>query len=162
LIVANHQSTLDVPFVGSLVGVFPHLWLAKKEVFEWPVFRFVAFRLAVPIDISSLQKAMRSLLKSVQVLNRYKAHGIIFPEGARYTDGNIHDFYGGFAILARRTERPVIPVRIFNLNRVYPPGSFIVHSHPVRMVIGKPMTIQEGESDEAFKDRVRQWFLEQR
>jgi len=104
---------------------------------------------------------MRSLLNAVQALEKYRAHAIIFPEGGRHTDGEIHKFFGGFALLARKTGRPVIPVRIFNLNKVYPAGAFLAYRYPIYVVIGKPMYLYEGENDEAFKNRVYQWFIEQ-
>lgn len=163
IIASNHQSSLDIPLVGSLVGDFPHIWLAWVALYRrWFPLGFLFRRLSVPIDPSSLQKAMKSLLRAVQTVQKYHAHAIIFPEGGRHTDGKVHKFFGGFVLLAKKTGRPVVPVRIFNLNKVYPPGSFVAYRYPVYVVIGKPMYMQEGESDEAFKDRVYQWFVEQK
>jgi len=162
IIAANHQSALDVPLVGSLMGSFPHIWLAWIALYKWVSIGWLIRLLSVPIDTSSLQKAMRSLLNAVQTLQKYHAHGIIFPEGARHTDGKIHKFFGGFVLLAKKTGRPVVPVRIFNLNKVYPAGSFLAYRYPIYVVIGKPMCLQEDESDEAFKERVYQWFVEQK
>ena len=162
IIAANHQSSMDIPIVGSLVGNFPHIWLAWIALYKRFPLGLLYRRLSIPIDPSSLQKAMRSLLRVVQTVQKYHAHAIIFPEGGRYTDGNVHEFFGGFVLLAKKTGRPVVPVRIFNLNKVYPPGSFLAYRYPVYVVVGKPMYRQEDESDEAFKDRVYQWFLEQK
>lgn len=162
IIASNHQSSLDIPLVGSLVGSFPHIWLAWIALYKWFALGLLIRRLSVPIDVSSLQKAVSSLRRAVNTVEKYHAHAIIFPEGQRHTDGNIHKFFGGFVALARKTGRPVVPVRIFNLEKVYPPGSFLAYRYPVYVVIGKPMHMQEVESDEAFKDRVYQWFIEQR
>jgi len=63
--------------------------------------------------------------------------------------------------MAKKTGRPVVPVRIFNANKVYPPHSFFVYWHPVTIVVGKPMYINERESDDEFKDRVHEWFTKQ-
>jgi 1-acyl-sn-glycerol-3-phosphate acyltransferase len=161
IIASNHQSALDIPLVGSLAGGCPHIWLAWVALYRRFPLGLLVRRLSVPIDVSSLQKAMRSLLNAVQALEKYRAHAIIFPEGGRHTDGEIHKFFGGFALLARKTGRPVIPVRIFNLNKVYPTGAFLAYRYPITVVIGKPMYLQEGESDEVFKNRVYQWFIEQ-
>jgi len=87
---------------------------------------------------------------------------MIFPEGGRYTDGTVHDFYGGFVILAKKTGRPVVPVRIFGVHKVYPPDTFWVQKYPITVVVGKPFVYQEGDTDQAFKDRVYQWFIEQK
>ncbi|TET06550.1 1-acyl-sn-glycerol-3-phosphate acyltransferase [Candidatus Dependentiae bacterium] len=161
IIVANHQSVLDVPLVGVLVGGFPHIWLAWVALYKWFALGLLIRRLSIPIDVSSLQKAVSSLRKAVDTLQKYKAHAMVFPEGQRNTDGKVHEFFSGFVLLARKTGRPVIPVRIFNINKVYPPGSFLAYWYPIYVVVGKPMYLQEGESDEVFKNRVYQWFLEQ-
>lgn len=161
IIAANHQSSIDIPLIGSLLKGFPHIWLAKKELFASPLFRFILSRAAVSIDIDTPQKAMRSLVTTLNTIKDKPVDALIFPEGGRYTDGSVHDFYGGFVILARKTGRPVVPVRIFNLGAVYPPGSFFAYPQPITVIVGKPIKMREGESDEAFKQRVYQWFVEQ-
>ncbi len=162
IIVANHQSLLDIPLVGSLMKGYPHIWLAWSALYNWFLLGLLIARLSIPINVSSLQKTVKSLRRAVSTMQKYCAHAIIFPEGQRYTDGDIHNFFGGFVTLARKTSRPVVPVRIFNLNKVYPPGSFLAYCYPVYVVVGKPMSIADGEDDESFKKRVRQWFVEQK
>src|SRR5436190_24106702 len=29
IIAANHQSSLDIPLIGSLLGIHPHIWIAR-------------------------------------------------------------------------------------------------------------------------------------
>ena len=161
IIAANHQSALDVPLVGVLVKSAPHIWLAWSELFERPFHYFMLSRIALPLDVASPLKAMRSLAYALSVICDNKMHAIIFPEGSRFVDGQVHDFFAGFVILAKKTNRPVVPVRIFNVNKVCPPRSLFVHRYPITVVVGEPMFMKEDESDEAFKDRVHQWFLEQ-
>ena len=50
---------------------------------------------------------------------------------------------------------------IAGANKVYPPDTFLVHYYPVKVVVGKPFVLQENETDEEFKQRVYQWFLDQ-
>ena len=161
IIAANHQSTLDIPLVGILVKSAPHIWLAWSEIFERPFHYFLLSRIALSLDTASPLKAMRSLVNILSVVCDNDMHAIIFPEGGRFTDGQVHDFFSGFVMLAKKTGRPVVPVRIFNVQKVYPPRSFFAHWYPITVVVGKPMYMQENEPDELFKDRVRQWFLEQ-
>jgi len=161
IIVANHQSSLDIPLVGSLLNTFPHVWLAKKELFSEPLYGWIISRISVPIDVETPQKAMRSLVRALTLVRDKKMHAIIFPEGGRYIDGKIHDFFSGFVILAKKTGRPVVPVCIFNACTAYPPGAFLARWCPIKVVVGKPMHLEENESDEAFKDRVHAWFIEQ-
>jgi 1-acyl-sn-glycerol-3-phosphate acyltransferase len=161
IVVANHQSSLDIPLIGAVVGYYPHIWLAKQELLESPFFRLFLPRVAVMVDVSTPLKAMRSLVQALLLIEGKKRHAILFPEGSRYIDGEIHDFYLGFVILAKKTNRPVIPMRIFNVNKVYPPDTFWAQNYPITVVVGKPMMMHEGETDQAFCDRVRQWFIEQ-
>src|SRR5262249_21216179 len=121
IIVANHQSALDIPLIAVLVKGHPHIWLAKEELLSSPILRFILPRMAVLIDMSSPQKGLRSIIQTINLLNGKNRHAIIFPEGTRYTDGAVHEFFGGFVLLAKKTGRPVVPVRIFNVNKAYPP-----------------------------------------
>ena len=159
--VANHASSLDIPALGSLVNGKPHLWLAMQWLTNFWIFRLFLPRTAVLVDMSTPHSGVRSLIKIIQLAKEHAMNIMIFPEGQRYTDGKVHDFYGGFALLAKKTAFPVVPVRIFNLEKVYPPNTFWVHYHPVKIVIGKPMYMQQDETDEAFKERVHQWFVSQ-
>ena len=162
IFVANHQSTMDIPLLGSLVNGFPHVWLAKAELMRTPILNVIMPRIAISVDMSSPQRAVRSLKEAVDAVKGKRRHVMIFPEGGRYTDGDVHKFYSGFVILAKQLDRPVVPVRIFGVDKVYPPGSFWIKSHPITIVVGEPMRIQEGEDDDTFKKRVHQWFIDQK
>lgn len=161
IFVANHSSSLDIPLLGSLIGMHSHVWLAMSWLTNFFAFRYFLPRTAVLVDMSSPQKGVRSLIKTINLVKEHAMHVMIFPEGRRYTDGNVHDFYGGFAILAKKTGLPVVPVRIYNLEKVYPPENFWMHRHPVNVVIGEAMHMREDESDQEFKERVHEWFLQQ-
>lgn len=161
IIAANHQSALDIPLVGILAKSTPHIWLAWSELFERPFHYFLLSRVALPLDVTSPLKAMRSFARALSIVCENNMHAIIFPEGSRFTDGNVHDFFAGFVMLAKKTGRPVVPVRIFGVNKVYPPRSCFVYRYPITVVVGEPMYMEKDETDEAFKDRVHQWFLEQ-
>lgn len=162
VIVANHQSSMDIPLVGKALHRHPHIWLAKSELLESPILRYILPRVAVIVDMSTPQKGVRSLIQTINILNGTNCHAIIFPEGTRRTDGQVHDFFGGFVILAKKTGRPVIPMRIFGVNKAYPPDTFIVNYVPIKVVIGPKFVYHEGDTDEAFKERVYNWFLEQK
>jgi len=162
IIVANHQSALDIPIVGSLLGADPQIWLATTFLKQSLIFRTVLPKFVVWVDMSTPLKGVRSLVKVIKTVKETDQHIVIFPEGARFVDEKVHDFFAGFAILARKTGRPVVPVRLFNLYKVYPPNIFWIHRHPVRVVIGKPFYVKEGESNEHFRDRVHSWFVEQK
>ena len=158
---ANHQSSLDIPLAGVLAQSDPHLWLARSELMDSIILRFLLPRFAVVVDVNEPHRAMRALVRVIQLVRDTNQHIMIFPEGQRHHDDNVHDFFPGFVILAKKTGRAVVPVRIFYANRVYPVGTFWVRWHPIVIRIGKPMVMREDEKDEEFKNRVHQWFIQQ-
>jgi 1-acyl-sn-glycerol-3-phosphate acyltransferase len=160
IFIGNHQSSLDIPLMGALSGHVPHIWLAKEELMDSILVRFVIPLIAVLVDMKSAQKAMLSLRKIIMLVNRYHANVMLFPEGGRYTDDKIHDFFSGFVVLARTMQRPVVPVCIVGVNKVYPPDSLLVYYHPITVVIGEPFVLGTDEKEEDFKKRVQQWFVE--
>jgi len=158
---ANHQSSLDIPLIGVLSKGVPHVWLAKEELMDSIFIKFIVPLVSVLVDVSSPRNAMLSLRKILGVVNNQHRNLIIFPEGARYTDGKIHDFFGGFVVLAKKIGRPVVPVCILGVDKAYPPETFWVQWHPITVIVGKPFVYEENDTDELFKNRVYQWFVDQ-
>ena len=157
----NHQSSLDIPLMGILSKGVPHIWLAKQELMDSVFIRFIVPLIAVLVDVTSPKKAMASLRKIISLANNHCRNLMIFPEGARYTDDKVHEFFGGFVMIAKKTGRPVIPVYINGVNKVYPPESILVYWYPITVTVGEPFVLQQDESDEHFKQRVYNWFVEQ-
>ncbi len=158
---ANHQSALDVPLVGYLLHGKPHLWLARHELLQWKFLGWVLPRLAVVVDTTSREKAMRSMINLMRLVEGTDIDVMIFPEGRRFSDGKVHKFYGGFVTLSKMLKRPVVPVYISGANKVYPLDTFWVKYHAIKVVVGKPFVMEKDETDEAFKERVHKWFVEQ-
>ena len=161
IFVANHQSAIDAPLLGTLARGRPHIWLARHELMQWGLLKWVLPRLAMVVEVTSRQKAMSSLLRLVRLVKGTDIDIMIFPEGARYSDDKVHKFYGGFVMLAKLLKRPVVPVGIVGVNKVYPPDTVWVYKHPVQIITGEPLELQDNETDDEFKDRVHQWFVDQ-
>ena len=157
---ANHQSSLDIPLIGKLAGWTPQAWLATTYLLQSPLLRFWVPRIAVMVDTETPFKAMRSLLDIIKLVEDKNCHVMIFPEGERFFDDQVHEFFGGFAILAKKLKRPVVPVCIMGANKVYPRGAFWVNWQEIRVVVGKPFYYHDEDTDEIFKQRVYQWFVD--
>jgi len=161
IIAGNHQSSLDIPIMGSLINRHPHVWMATSDLLKTYLQRLFV-KAAIIVDVQTPMKAMRSLLEAIKVVSENKKlHLMIFPEGGRFADGKVHDFFAGFAILARKTGMPVVPVRIFDVNKAYPPKKFLIRRVPITVVVGKPLFINDDETDNDFRDRVYVWFAQQ-
>lgn len=156
---ANHQSSIDIPLLGILPKTNARVWLMWDELAKYPIFGYVASRMNVLINPTSPLKAARSLFKAVTLSTKMEHLDImIFPEGGRFTDGQTHAFFAGFAMLALKTMRPVVPVMIKNSAAVCFPHTAWIHYAPITVIIGKPMKMQEDETEQAFSDRVHAWF----
>jgi len=157
---ANHQSSLDIPVLGSLTRGRVHLWLMWHELTKYPVFGFVARRMNIMVNTTTSLRAARSLYNAVELSMGNGRDLMIFPEGARHTDGKVHDFFAGFAMLAKKTGRPVVPVMIKNTSVVCAPKTVWINYAPIIVHIGRPFTFQASETDEQFSSRVHAWFAE--
>lgn len=160
IFVSNHLSALDIPYVGSIIGNEPHVWLFLKKYMYVPIFGFIAQRMNVVVDLSNRRALMRAVKEAIILGKEHKRHIVIFPEGGRSRNDKIGSFFLGFAIIAQKTNLPVVPIRLYNLDKVFPPGALLIRDYPVAIIIGKPMTLKEGETQQAFADRVRAWIQE--
>lgn len=160
IFVANHESALDIPVLGSLMDRHPHIWFVLDRFARTPFLGSIVRRLFISVDQDCSMKSSRALIQGIRLVENNKLHVLIFPEGGRFTDGKIHDFFQGFAILAKKTRQPVVPVMLYNLGKILPPQSFVAHYYPIKVVIGKPFVFQETETAEAFTQRVQHWFNE--
>lgn len=160
LVVANHQSSFDIPLIGYAMQGRPHVWLALKDLLKSFIFWLILPRVAVLVDTSSPVSGMRTLVEAINLIKAQPWNMIIFPEGGRFTDGEVREFMAGFAVIARKSQRPVVPIKIIGIEKAYPPNSFLIHQYPIDVIVGKPLYLAEGETDDDFSKRVYTWFVE--
>ena len=158
---ANHQSSFDIPLIGTLLRGGSHLWLFKDALLKIPVFGSLLQRVGAPVDFGSVHRRAASFRRIVTQAREQKASVILFPEGRRGFSNDILPFRRGFALAATMLSRPVLPIRIVNAYKAYPMGSFLLNYFPIKVIIGKPISCVSDESVSEFSDRVRQWFVEQ-
>lgn len=162
IVISNHQSSFDIPLIGLIVKQHPHVWLFLARYAKIPIFGYILSRMNITVDYKSVRKLVGALDETLDVISKCeKSHVVIFPEGGRYIDGKVHKFMQGFAALAKKTGRPVVPIFLQDVYKVFPPGALMPRWHPIRIVVGKPFTIKEGEPDESFVSRVYQWYKQQ-
>lgn len=161
IIVANHTSALDIPLIEMLMGSYPRLWLSKDIYRKTPVLGWLLHRMHVMVNVDSPRDAARSLAKIRNMARDKARHVLMFPEGARFVDGEIHDFFAGFAVLADKLERPVRPVFIKNAGKVLAKEGFLINTtHPISLIVGPPFVRAAGEDTDHFVARVRAWFCQ--
>ena len=82
---------------------------------------------------------------------------IVFPEGTRSLDGQIHDFKSGLYHLARaRPAAVLVPIYLQDLNRILPKGDFLPVPLLSSMSLGPPLQLGADETKVIFLQRARQ------
>jgi 1-acyl-sn-glycerol-3-phosphate acyltransferase len=161
IFIGNHQSSLDIPVMGYLCQGHAHVWLILEYYARHPIIGPIVNRMNITVDRDNPIKAARSLIKVINFLQQYPSHLIIFPEGKRFTDGKVHQFFEGFAIIARKTGRAVIPVFMKNNYKIFPPNSILVRFQPLEIVVGEPQYYNSDDTDELFTQRLYTWYVAQ-
>jgi 1-acyl-sn-glycerol-3-phosphate acyltransferase len=137
----NHQSQFDIPVLHGFLG-HDFRWLAKKELFQVPIWG-AAMRAAgyIAIDSSQGREALRSLSAAAAEVAAGKSV-VIFPEGTRSPDGRLGDFKAGGMQLAIKAGVPIVPVAIKGTHRVLPKGKLLVTPGEVTVRVGAPMEVK--------------------
>ncbi|HEX2140999.1 MAG TPA: lysophospholipid acyltransferase family protein [Candidatus Limnocylindria bacterium] len=154
VVVANHCSNLDPPFLGSVVGHrtgrVVH-FMAKDELRRWPVIGWLAgqagsFFVRRGSGDRAAQRMALELLAAGEPL-------AVFPEGTRSRDGRLKEGRLGAALLATRTGVPVLPVGIAGTHRILAGGSWLPRRGQVTIRIGVPFELPA--SDQVDRQELR-------
>ncbi len=143
----NHMSQYDI---FSFQGYFPHdfRWIAKKELFEIPVFGRAMHRVGyIPIDRSHGRQA----LKSLDEAGKRIAGGssvLIFPEGTRSADGHLHEFKAGAVLLAIKAGVQIVPLGFNGSYEVLPKGKLLPRGGEIVIRIGQPIDTDQFKSSD--------------
>ena len=159
IIIANHESLLDIFIVGALFNGEPHIWYALAYYAHMPIFGFLVRNLLFAVNPGRPAEAARGFMRGLRHAERYGLHLALFPEGGRFNDGTVHSFMRGFAVAARSLGRPVVPIFMDGNGRVYAPTSWSVTWHPLVVTVGPDFVLDSKESDAEFVATLEQWFV---
>tara|TARA_B100000212_G_scaffold165069_1_gene124161 strand:+ start:325 stop:945 length:621 start_codon:yes stop_codon:yes gene_type:complete len=136
IIVSNHGSLLDPPFLGHALGRKVS-FMAKKELFNIPFLsQIIQACGAYPVrrglvDKNSIILASKKLLNN-QIIG-------IFIDGTRQKDGFVNKPKNGAALIASKTKKLLLPVAIINSHRLVRFKFFLPFFNKVIIRIGKPI-----------------------
>ena len=137
ILVSNHLNNADPCIIPGALDRRV-ITMAKKEMFKWPVinllFRFIG---AFPVD---RQGADLSAIREAQAVVHDGILLLMFPEGTRSKDRQLHQGFAGTALIAYRTGAPIIPVAITGTEHLTWPFLFF------RPFIGPRVTITFGKA----------------
>ena len=150
LLAINHRSYMDPPYLSMITGRQLHL-MAKEQLFTIPVFGpYIRAMGAFPVkrgvaDRGAIRQAIDEL-KAGHVLG-------IFPEGTRADPGTLLPAERGFALIAKQTGIPIVPVALEGTDKVHPKHAKRLHRAHVTATIGKPATAGEMLAANADPDK---------
>ena len=128
IIVANHQSMLDIPPIIWYMRKYHAKFIAKKELTKGlPSISFhLKYGGGANIDRKDSEQSRAEITKLAERMRDKKWSAIIFPEGTRSKDGKVGQFrIGGIAtILQTCPEALLVPIAINNTWRVVQYGNF--------------------------------------
>jgi 1-acyl-sn-glycerol-3-phosphate acyltransferase len=151
IIASNHLSFSDSIFM-PLVVPRKVTFLAKSEYFTSPGPKGLLKKLTfialgqVPVDRSGGRRSEAALITGLKVLAEGKCLGI-YPEGTRSPDGRLYKGRTGIARLAIESGAPIIPVAMFNTEKIQPTGTVVPKVMRVKMIFGEPMYFEGDSTD---------------
>jgi 1-acyl-sn-glycerol-3-phosphate acyltransferase len=137
----NHQSMIEVPLFVTYLGRNP-AYLAKKEVFKYPIFGYgIGLMGVVPVDRSNSPAAVESAKLATENLRRGKSY-VVYPEGTRSPDGRMLPFKKGAFMMAIDAGVPVVPVTISGGSQIMPKAQVKVYPSTVRITLHDPISVE--------------------
>ena len=151
IIASNHLSFSDSIFMPMVV---PRkvTFLAKSEYFTAPGPKGLLKKLTfialgqVPVDRSGGRRSEAALITGLKVLSDGACLGI-YPEGTRSPDGRLYKARTGIARLAIESGAPVVPVAMFDTDKIQPTGQVVPNVKRVGMSFGEPMYFEGDPTD---------------
>lgn len=141
--VANHQGAYDI---FSIYGYLGHnfRWMMKKGLMKIPLVGYSCKASGHILVDNSTPSATRTTMATAKKQLSGGMSVVVFPEGARTTDGRMHPFRRGAYTLAMEFGLPVVPVTIDGAYKVLPRGSLLPRPGVIRLTIHKPIHAPEG------------------
>lgn len=146
ILASNHLSFSDSVFM-PLVVPRKVTFLAKSEYFTSPGPKGLLKKLTfialgqVPVDRSGGRRSEAALITGLKVLSDGNCLGI-YPEGTRSPDGRLYKGRTGLVRLALESGAPIVPVAMFDTDKIQPTGKVIPKIMRVKMIFGEPIYLK--------------------
>ena len=137
VVVANHGSHLDPPFLGHALSR-PVAFMAKEELFSIPILSFI-IRACGAYPVSRGASDREAIRTATARLKEGCATGV-FLDGTRQENGRVNTPMAGAALLAARTDSKILPVAIINSQKALRKGFSLPRLVPIHIRIGQPIS----------------------
>lgn len=156
IICSNHRSFLDIP---SITLAFPQRkirFLAKEEVFSYPVIGWGMKIQEHPMVRKKL--SVKTIKEPLELIKKSFVDTLcIFPEGTRGDGKNPPDsllpFKEGVSFLVDVLHLPVVPVAIVGTHEVMPPGKVVPSPGKIKVIIGGIISPEKLEGEKSSPEK---------
>jgi len=161
MFVANHNSWMDIPFLGATIGWRNYKFVAKKELERVPILgKAIMCAKNVCVDRSDRRSQLMTLKAGMNWLKE-GVHLTTFPEGTRSRSGKLMKFKNGAFKMAHKMQAPVVPLSIVASAKIMPshwmfpfrPGRSIC-----KVVVHDPVE-SDGKTEEELAEAVREAII---
>jgi 1-acyl-sn-glycerol-3-phosphate acyltransferase len=150
ILASNHQSYFDPPALGCKLPRNLH-YFARDSLFFWPLGFLIRNLNSIPVNRTQLDLAtLKRVLKVLQQGDPL----LVFPEGTRSPDGQIHSGKKGIGLLLAKSQTDVLPARIRGGNKVLGKGMLIPRIGR-KLVVSYGPIIRFEELDPGKSDSLR-------
>ena len=161
ILASNHASYFDPPALGCKLPRNLH-YFARDTLFFWPLGLLIRSLNSIPVNRSQLDIAtLKRVLKVLQSGDPL----LVFPEGTRSPDGQIHRGKKGIGLLLAKSQSDVLPARITGGNEVLGKGMIIPRIGRKLVVTYGPIirfeTLDPGKSDPLRYETIANRVLEE-
>lgn len=149
IVVANHNSFLDILAVLMLhpkTIIMVKSWVYNSPVFG-PFIRYSGYIFAEKGAQTNIELVRQQLEKGYSL--------VIFPEGTRSKDGEIHRFHKGAFVLSKQLNVPVQPVLLVGLHEINPKNDIMINSGYLYVQPLDKVYPNEQETDKEYTKRVQ-------
>jgi len=138
MIAANHTSAADI--FAIMAGLPLDLcWVARASLLRKPFMGWHLKRLHIPLARGSVGSAKSFIREGKSKLDSGAAV-VVFPEGTwKEGEGPMLPFKKGSFLLARSSERPIVPLAILGSQELLPPETLIPKKGTITLRIGPPI-----------------------
>ncbi len=132
IVCANHTSWFDPPLTGCIVPAHNQVhFMAKEELFNIFALGWVIKKLgAFPVRRNTADR--KAIRHALDILEKGGIIGL-FPEGTRIKTGELGKPLQGAALIALKSQKPVVPVAIKWPSKLF---------KPVKVSIGPPVSFE--------------------
>jgi 1-acyl-sn-glycerol-3-phosphate acyltransferase len=134
----NHCSYMDIATVA--LNKHDTVFVGKNDLKSIPVFGFMYSKLHITVDRAKLKSRYITLVKSLIAIDQGKSL-VIFPEGGIVTKypPAMGEFKDGAFRAAIEKQIPIVPVTIPYNWIILPPGQFLLHWKPMKVIFHEPI-----------------------